>query len=148
VQASENTVLAEKIPELARLIPDSLNLIPDPLQKQSKNKARASPAAQTLLPVDPVPGWMPVVQWTAWLAWRRKLKGGYSDYAQKLAINTLTKLREQGEDPAEVLDQSLGKQWTGLFPIKNQGKQNATNQSHEGLANRTARILADLARTD
>ena len=83
-----------------------------------KNKARASPAAQTLLPVDPIPGWMPVAAWAEWLKFRSRKKGGYSDYARTLAIRSLTTLRDSGHDPDAVINQSIENGWPGLYPIK------------------------------
>lgn len=45
-----------------------------------------------------------------------------SEYAIELAINVLCKLRDEGHDPVEVLNQSILNSWTGLYPVKTDSK--------------------------
>jgi hypothetical protein len=49
---------------------------------------------------------------------RRAIRKPMTDAAQRMAVAELAKLRDQGQDPTEVLRQSTFKSWQGLFPVK------------------------------
>jgi len=57
--------------------------------------------------------------WNAYVEMRKKIKKPLTKYAIKLALNKLEKLRQEGEDPNQVLEQSILHCWQGLFPVKN-----------------------------
>lgn len=61
----------------------------------------------------------------AWDGWIEQRKKAPTERALKLAISTLTKLKAEGHDPDEVLNQSTMNGWTGLFPLK--GRPNGGN---------------------
>lgn len=62
-----------------------------------------------------LPDWVPVETWEAWIKSR---KGKTTDAAKKLNLRELEKLKAEGQDPKEVLEQSIMRGWSGLFPIK------------------------------
>lgn len=69
-----------------------------------------------------LPDWIPSDNWNAFLEMRKKRdKSELSDYAKKLAVNKLQKLKDDGHDPGEVLDQTTFGKWAGLYPIKDGG---------------------------
>lgn len=72
------------------------------------------PAKAEFLPPD----WVPIPQWDAWIASRKKLKKAPTPEALSLAVKTLDKFRLSGHDPAEVLDASTLNGWAGLFEPK------------------------------
>jgi hypothetical protein len=49
---------------------------------------------------------------------RRKVKKPLTDRAASMAIRKLGELREQGESPGAVLDQSTLHCWQDLYPVR------------------------------
>lgn len=60
----------------------------------------------------------PQPQFKAWIEMRRKIGKAPTDFAVKLALGKLERLRDQGFDPSEVLDQSTLNSWPGLYPVR------------------------------
>ena len=69
-----------------------------------------------------LPNWIDKTTWNAWLEMRKKMHKSPTDYAMKLAVVKLYGLWELGNDPKEVLEQSILCGYQGLFPI-HQGRQ-------------------------
>jgi hypothetical protein len=66
-----------------------------------------------------VPGWIPIEAWAAWCQHRTRLKrSGWTQAAAVRCIATLTTLRDEGNDPQAVIDQSIAGGWTGLFALR------------------------------
>jgi len=65
-----------------------------------------------------IPEWIPADAWAGYVEMRKKIRKPMTDRAISLAVNTLTKLREEGYEPGAVLDQSVMNSWQGLFPIQ------------------------------
>lgn len=69
-----------------------------------------------------IPDWLPADAWREYVAHRKAIrKPMATDYAKKLAIGTLGKLRDAGHEPKAVIDQSIGNGWQGLFELKDAG---------------------------
>ena len=49
---------------------------------------------------------------------RKRKKAPDTDRALKLIIGKLDKFRAEGQDVAAILDQSVERGWTGVFPLK------------------------------
>lgn len=62
-----------------------------------------------------IPDWLDIEVWNELKKYR---KAKFTPYAQRLAINKLFKLRADGHDPTEVIQQTILRGWSGLFPIK------------------------------
>lgn len=56
--------------------------------------------------------------WDAYIDMRRKQKKPATDYALRKVLDKLGKMRTEGQDPNEVLDQSIMNGWAGVFPVK------------------------------
>lgn len=69
-------------------------------------------------PVATLPDWVPVDAWNGYLELRKRKRAPLTERALSLAVKELEKLRGEGFDPGEVLDQSTLKGWVGLFPLK------------------------------
>lgn len=84
---------------------------------KTKNKAQA--------PV--LPDWIPVETWNEFILMRQKMRKGPTLKAIELLIGKLKLLRDIGNDPKLVLEQSILNSWQGLFPLRNErltnGKQ-------------------------
>jgi hypothetical protein len=56
--------------------------------------------------------------WKRFCSYRRKrTKGGFTAEAERLNLIDLAKLKQDGYDPVAVINQTIAKGWTGLFPI-------------------------------
>jgi len=56
--------------------------------------------------------------WQGFVDMRKKIKFPLTDYAKQLAFDKLVKLKEAGDDPIKVLEESILNSWKGLFPLK------------------------------
>lgn len=82
-----------------------------------------------------LPPWVPETAWAGYLELRKSKRAPNSDHAKNLVIKNLNKLRLEGEDPGAVLDQSVTRGWTGLFPTKGNGGRNVRQPTaHENFA--------------
>ncbi len=79
-------------------------------QKEQKRKG-GKPPALTL------PDWLPPDVWEDWHAFRNGRKG-WTAKARTLSLQTLTRLRSEGHEPRSVVEQSIERGWTGLFPVR------------------------------
>ncbi len=104
-------------------------------KKQDQKQGRAPLA---------LPEWLSAETWEMWHDFRNRGKG-WTAQARSLSLGTLTRLRADGHDPKQVIEQSIERGYTGLFPLKTNGAQNhATNQL--SLADRAAAIHANRPR--
>lgn len=88
------------------------------------------------------PDWVPADAWESFVEMRRSMgaKGKLTDRAAKLLVNELEKLRAQGHEPGEVLQQSVMNNWRGVFPLKGKSAsrvrpvatQNFQSMTYEG----------------
>lgn len=92
-----------------------------PDETKKKNKRAQAPLVS-------LPDWIPMESWNGFLEYRKRIRKPMTDRAVTLALHTLNDLKDQGNNPAAVLDQSVTNGWTGLFPVKN-----GTNQIEEEL---------------
>ena len=69
--------------------------------------ARASPA---------LPDWLPHDAWRDWHNFRNQRKG-WTPKARELSLATLRRLHADGNDPVKVINRSIERGWTGLFPL-------------------------------
>ena len=93
---------------------------------ETKNKPIA--LVKVIIPPIQIPDWIPVDAWNDFVDSRKKLRKPLTQGAIKLAISTLSKLKLEGNDPKEVIEQSILSGYSGLFPV-NKGKQSITDQN-------------------
>lgn len=65
-----------------------------------------------------LPDWLPLEAWNEFLEMRKRNRASLTPRAKQLAIAALSKLRDQGQEPQLVLEQSTMNGWRGLFPLK------------------------------
>lgn len=70
-----------------------------------------------------LPSWMPQPTWDDFLAMRKAIKKPITVQGLPLAINKLSSLRDAGNDPKAVLEQSILGNWQGLFELRTVGRQ-------------------------
>lgn len=79
-----------------------------------------------------LPAWLPADAWQDWVEHRREIKAPLTQRAAELSIKTLAKLKAQGNNPVEVIEQSvLSGKWTALYPLKDRhGGQPGSAKQH------------------
>ena len=75
-----------------------------------------------------IPEWINKETWEAFLEMRKKKKAVPTEKAIELLIKELEKLKTGGDDPNEVLNQSIMRNYTGVFPVKD--KKDGINRGH------------------
>ncbi len=95
----------------------------EPSEEPSGNRHYAQAVLST-------PPWLPSEAWAMWDGFRKKKSGkGWTAEAQQLSLRTLAKLRGEGHDPIAVIEQSIERGYTGLFPLKADRQPAAGRQS-------------------
>lgn len=115
-----------------------------------KEEARAKEGARAA-PLE-LPAWLPADAWQDWHQYRNSRKG-WTQKARQLSLRNLTALFAQGHDPRAVIEQSIERGWTGLFPVHDRagvsnastGKLSASEQTRAAIAERRRRESADAA---
>jgi uncharacterized protein YdaU (DUF1376 family) len=103
----------------------------EPITKKKEKNKNASPPAR--------PDWLPEPAWGEWIAFRKRVSGRkFTDRAVELNIGELAKLRGQGFDPCAVIEQSIARGWTGLFPLKPQARASPASLGEAGRATANA----------
>lgn len=86
----------------------------EPITNRDLSKDKSKGSGELIL----LPPWLPTEIWENFKAHRKKIKKPMSDLSQKLAVGELEKLRRDGQDPISVINQSIFRGWSGLFPVK------------------------------
>jgi uncharacterized protein YdaU (DUF1376 family) len=73
-----------------------------------KNK---TPAKTSVLPF-----WLPEEKWHSFREMRKKIKKPLTDEAERLLFMDLEKIRNDGLDPIEAINNSIKSGWQGIFP--------------------------------
>jgi len=80
-------------------------------QSHTQEQRKKEIAANAVLP-----DWLPKESWEGFKEMRRNSRYPLKGRSETLALNELAKLRDDGHDPAAVLDHSTMKGYRGLFP--------------------------------
>lgn len=78
---------------------------------------KAAPEAQKRGRGPALPPWLDADLWEAWRAERKARRKPLTERAEVLQLRELERLREQGQDPKAVVEQSIARSWSGLFPV-------------------------------
>lgn len=104
-----------------------------------------TPGGSKTIPFDAkgvqLPEWLPEDSWHDFVEMRSAIKKAVSRLSVTRLISSLEKLRSDGHDPVEVIDQSISNNWAGFFPIK---KQKGNTDATKAYADRYHRELAIL----
>lgn len=120
-------------------------------QEPVKTK-KAAPSSEFSLPE-----WISNDSFEAFIEHRKKLKAPMTHLAQTRLVAELSRLREDGNEPHAVLDQSILNGWKGVFPLKQQqagapvGSKAARQQQDkewlDELTGRTKHAIIDITPT-
>ena len=97
------------------------------------NKEKKEKIAKTSPPSPELPGCINPQTWADYLEMRRRIRKPATPRAQQLAITALLKLRDQGEDPQAVLEQSILNSWQGLFAVSKGARGNGETKTQRML---------------
>jgi uncharacterized protein YdaU (DUF1376 family) len=112
----------------------------EPKESNSKEpKSKTMRETRLIIPPVQVPDWMPVDAWNDFVESRRKIRKPMTQNAIKLAISTLSKLKSQGNNVQEVIEQSILSGYSGLFPV-NKGKQSVADQNRSAVEEMKLRL--------
>ncbi|HEX4500584.1 MAG TPA: hypothetical protein VH187_05340 [Scandinavium sp.] len=78
----------------------------------------------------PLVDWLPLITWRYYVEMRTKINRPLTPHAIDLKIRELEELKNSGEDPTEVLEQSISNSWAKLYPVK-RGNVNGNRQSRK-----------------
>lgn len=128
---------------------NSTTPIPIPIEEDTNvSSPPISPKKNFILP-----DWVPSEAWSSFCEMRVKAKKGMTDRAKALIVSELNKLRMQGHQPEDVLNQSTMRGWLGVFAVKpdfQQGQTSAPKKDYyfDNLARAAAGSAAKFTRED
>jgi len=73
-----------------------------------------------------LPDWIKKDTWEAYREMRQRKRAPLTNRAATLIVKELEKLESQGNKPEDVLNQSIMKSWTGVFPLSHGGDGNGS----------------------
>jgi hypothetical protein len=111
--------------------------IPSPslIQLQKKEKSTTAQA--------PLPEWCPLDAWNDFRLMRQKIRKPMTGRAEQLVLQKLDALRQLGQNPREVLEQSICNSWQGIFPLK--VDENGNGNSASKTSQQAERVAAMLS---
>ena len=107
IQKTEDLQKTEELPKT----PSPEGVSSRPATAESTPRSRQTPPAVDL------PPWLPATVWAGFVEHRQKLRVPLTHKAITLALNKLAELREGGEDPVAVIEQSILNGYRGLFAV-------------------------------
>lgn len=87
------------------------------------------------------PSWLPKEEFNEYKKMRMKIRKPMTPKAESLAIRKLEKLKDNGDNPKEVLEQSIMNSWAGLFPLKDSRFLSEQDNSRKGAIEREDEII-------
>lgn len=85
------------------------------LDLNPNTKSKASTKAPSAFQL---PDWVPQEAWDHYEEMRQKIRKPMTDQARKWAVGQLERLKARGNDVGQVIEQSVGNSWQGLFPLR------------------------------
>jgi hypothetical protein len=95
-------------------------------ESESENEAKASKRVRASA-VFVIPDWIARDAWDGWVQMRKSKRDTPTDRAMQLAVKQLAGMRDAGQNPNDVLDQSTINGWKGLFEIKAVAAKRSSN---------------------
>lgn len=84
------------------------------IKEETQHKKRVARETEKI----DLPDWIDKELWEEFIQFRKSLKSPMSLLAQKKAIQALSKLREEGQQVDDIINQSIINGWKGLFAVK------------------------------
>jgi len=97
-----------------------------------RDKTKERNARKSSLVVITPPSFLNENIWNEFLEHRKSMKSPMTELAQRKAFKVLEKLKEEGQDVEQVVNNSIVNGWKGLFPIKEKAYGNASGNAKSG----------------
>lgn len=78
-------------------------------------------------PTFVLPEWVPQDLWEAWMPVRKAKKAANTTHALEIAVRQLARLKLEGFNPVDVLEQSILRGYSGLFPVRDKQPEKKHN---------------------
>lgn len=114
---SNRTHIEQGNKETKELYTDTIGVLTRETQKKTKPETYE------------IPDWIPKIEWDGFVEMRKRNRKPMTDRAVQLAVIKLDKLRGDGHDPGQVLDQSTANGYQGLFEVKHNGSTSSTTRT-------------------
>jgi hypothetical protein len=79
-----------------------------------------------LTPFVEIPDWIGLEVWEGFREHRKSKNSKMTENAEILLIKKLSRFRDNGQDPIEIINQSIMQGWSGLFELKDNGNKTPT----------------------
>lgn len=86
--------------------------------KVGQNPTPSSSSSSSISSSNNYPSWLNLDLWQEFIKYRKKMRSPFTDTAEKLNLNKLILLKDQGNDPIEVINQTIERGWKAFFPIQ------------------------------
>jgi phage replication O-like protein O len=135
-ESSNESLPNQVINNLQKSLPNNVQSLPNnvPIITESSNeivtescthKSNKAITKANIQKQYSVPDFIKKEIWEAFEETRKKLRAPMTDTARNLIVKDLERIRgETGDDPNEVLNQSIMRGWRGVFQLKNRGNEN------------------------
>jgi phage replication O-like protein O len=95
------------------------NLLPKPVTTKANNKSILQKQYTKANKIFVLPDWVEKEVWDDFVKMRARIKNSpLTEYGKKLLVSDLEKLKNQGNDPVRVIEESIKHGWKGFFPLK------------------------------
>ena len=95
------------------------NLLPKPVTTKANNKSILQKQYTKANKIFVLPDWVEKEVWDDFVKMRSRIKNSpLTEYGKKLLVSDLEKLKNQGNDPVRVIEESIKHGWKGFFPLK------------------------------
>jgi len=125
-----NAANNEKLAKLSTKISQTVNSVSNAANKTlamrlNTKEIKETTTKETIQKKYIIPDWIDGETFEAFIEMRKKIKKPLTDHAINVAIKKLDGFRKAGEDPNEILNEAILRNWQGLWPLKdkNQGGQ-------------------------
>lgn len=121
-----NRPKASKISTLSIIWDEPLNdhgLFPEDTRQERKGKEQGTEREVHITDKTPLPDWLPLSEWNAFIEMRKKIKKPMTDRAKELAIEKLNDFRKQRYDITVILNTAVMNNWQGLYLPKDENGQ-------------------------
>lgn len=130
-------------------LPPTINPVPHPsdaslgLEPQAlKDQTPQPPAvASTRASSVALPEWLDRAAWRDYIAHRKAKRATMTDRALELCVMKLEALRHGGDNPTEVLNQSIANGWTSLQPLPRKPGPRIVSRAGEMTAQAAANVI-------
>ena len=67
---------------------------------------------------EPYPKWLNIELWKEYVEHRKEIKSPMSERAERMGINKLGRLIDEGNDQTDLLETAIFNNWKGLWNLK------------------------------